>query len=111
MTTTAPEAGLPAAPEGPRELHEIASDIVRWWPRPYRGAVPFAEMMMSLRTIDDVYVKDNGEQVAAEDVVRHFLIQSAIWRGRAARRVKGELTRMLPPGSPSGRRPAGERTL
>jgi hypothetical protein len=73
-----------------RALHNIADEIVKDWPNPFFGAVPYIRAMRHLETMDDKYGED-----AAVNVVIYFLSNAKTWRGETARRVKAELKGML----------------
>ena len=73
-----------------RKIHEIASEILQDWKKPYFGAIPYIEAMLELNTIHDDYYLDT-----AESVVIYFLANAQTWRGETARRIKAELREML----------------
>lgn len=73
-----------------RKIHEIASEILQDWKKPYFGAIPYIEAMLQLNTIHDDYYLDT-----AESVVIYFLANAQTWRGETARRIKAELREML----------------
>ena len=73
-----------------RKIHEMASEILQDWKKPYFGAVPYIEAMLQLNTIHDDYYLDT-----AESVVIYFLANAQTWRGETARRIKAELKEML----------------
>lgn len=73
-----------------RKIHEIASEILQDWKKPYFGAVPYIEAMLQLNTIHDDYYLDT-----AESVVIYFLANAQTWRGETAKRIKAELREML----------------
>jgi hypothetical protein len=72
--------------DGQRTLSAIAAEIVRDWPKPYFGAVPYLGAMRQLESIRDDYGADS-----AKSIVLYFLGNANGWRGPAARRIKGEL--------------------
>lgn len=72
-----------------RPLHMIAEEILKDWKKPYFGAVPYLEAMLSLNTMSDMYFMDN-----ADSVVIYFLGNAQTWKGDTARRVKAELKKM-----------------
>jgi hypothetical protein len=74
----------------PRPLHAIAREIRSDWVKPYFGAVPYLEAMLSLEFITDSYYYDS-----ADSVVRYFLSNASTWRGDTARRIKAELKALL----------------
>lgn len=74
-----------------RSLRDIALDIKRTWPKVYFGAVPYLDAMRSLDTIHNDYGYDSGESI-----VRYFLSNAHTWKGDDARRLKAELTALLP---------------
>ena len=69
-----------------RPLYAIAEDIRRDWKKPYFGAIPYIEAMMSLDKITDRYGYDDGY-----GVVMYFLSNATSWRGAMARSIKAEL--------------------
>ena len=73
-----------------RELKVIAREIKRDWKRPYFGAVPYLDAMLSLNSINDDYGYDS-----ADSIVRYFLGNAKTWRGEKAREIKKELNFML----------------
>lgn len=73
-----------------RKIHEIASEILQDWKKPYFGAIPYIEAMLQLNTIHDDYYFDT-----AESVVIYFLANAQTWRGETAKRIKAELREML----------------
>ena len=73
-----------------RKIHEIASEILQDWKKPYFGAIPYIEAMLQLNTIHDNYYLDT-----AESVVIYFLANAQTWRGETAKRIKAELREML----------------
>lgn len=73
-----------------RPLHNIADEIIKDWPNPYFGAIPYISAMRHLETMDDRYGEDS-----AKNVVVYLLSNAATWRGDTARRVKAELKAMV----------------
>ena len=73
-----------------RKIHEIASEILQDWKKPYFGAIPYIEAMLQLNTIHDDYYLDT-----AESVVIYFLANAQTWRVETAKRIKAELMEML----------------
>ena len=73
-----------------RKIHEIASEILQDWKKPYFGAIHYIEAMLQLNTIHDDYYLDT-----AESVVIYFLANAQTWRGETAKRIKAELREML----------------
>ena len=73
-----------------RKIHEIASEILQDWKKPYFGAIPYIEAMLQLNTIHDNDCLDT-----AESVVIYFLANAQTWRGETAKRIKAELREML----------------
>lgn len=73
-----------------RPLHVIAREIKRVWAKPYFGAVPYLDAMLSLGSIKDNFYADSGKSV-----VIYFLANANTWRGDDARRIKAELKGML----------------
>lgn len=73
-----------------RSLSNIACEIKANWAKPYFGAVPYLDAMVSLNSVSDSYGYDS-----ADSIVRYFLANAATWRGDTARRIKAELKGML----------------
>lgn len=73
-----------------RPLTEIAADILRTWPKPYFGAVPYIQAMATMTSISEHYGLDTGRSI-----VTYFLSNATTWRGEDARRIKAELKSML----------------
>lgn len=78
-----------------RPLWQIAQEIRRDYlskgkdVHPY--AKPYVEAMLSLDSINDMYIADS-----AESIVRYALSNLGTWRGDTAKRIKAELREMLP---------------
>ena len=77
-------------PKTQRQLHEIASEISKTWPKPSFGAVPYLRAMLSLGNVGDSYGFDG-----ARSIVNYFLCNASTWRGADARRIKAELKAMM----------------
>jgi len=73
-----------------RPIYQIAEEILQDWKRPYFGAQPYINAMLSLNHINDKYINED-----ARSIVLYFLSNASTWRGATARRVKKELKRML----------------
>jgi hypothetical protein len=73
-----------------RSIAHIALDIRKAWPKPYFGAVPYLNAMLSLDAMTNMYGCDS-----ADSVVAYFLSNATTWRGADARRIKAELNAML----------------
>ena len=74
-----------------RPLYEIAKEIRSdWGSKIYFGAKPYLGAMLTLNSIDDMYMCDS-----AKTIVRYFLANANTWRGDVARRVKAELKEMI----------------
>jgi hypothetical protein len=73
-----------------RPVYEIAQDIRRTWPKPYFGAVPYIEAMLSMDSVDEDYFCDSGKSI-----VLYFLSNAGTWRGEDARRIKAELKALV----------------
>lgn len=69
-----------------RNISDVAYEIRKLWKKPYFGAVPYIETMMSLSDKDSMYICDS-----ATDIVIRFLGNANTWRGEDARRIKKEL--------------------
>ena len=74
-----------------RPLYEIAKEIRSdWGNKVYFGAKPYLDAMLTLNSIDDMYMCDS-----AKDIVIYFLSNASSWRGETARRIKKELNKMI----------------
>jgi hypothetical protein len=73
-----------------RLLFDIALEIRRDWKKVYFGAEPYLKAMETLKSINDDYYMDSGE-----NVVRYFLANAQTWRGETARKIKKELNQKL----------------
>lgn len=73
-----------------RSIASIARDIKRVWVKPYFGAVPYLDAMLSLNTISDKYFEDDGEMIVA-----YFLANASTFRGNDAKILKQELKQLL----------------
>lgn len=77
-----------ALPETP--FPRLVDTIMRDWPRPWFGAVPYLRAMLDLDEATDAYGYDGpGEAVL------YFLSNAAQWKGETAKAVKAELRRRL----------------
>ena len=73
-----------------RTLSTIAREIRADWKKPYFGAVPYLDAMLTLNSIDDEYYYDS-----AETIVLYFLANASTYRGDTAKRIKLELKSIL----------------
>jgi hypothetical protein len=73
-----------------RSLSTIAREIRSDWKKPYFGAVPYLDAMLSLDYIDDNYYYDSGRSI-----VIYFLANASTYRGETAKRIKTELKAIL----------------
>lgn len=73
-----------------RPIHQIAEEIRKDWQKPYFGAVPYLQAMLTIDSIKDDYYADS-----AKSVVLYFLSNATTWRGAKAREIKAELKAML----------------
>jgi hypothetical protein len=73
-----------------RPISEIASDIKRSWSRPYFGAVPYLNAMLSLGSASDSCGHDD-----ARSIMNYFLCNASTFRGPDAKRLKDELKTIL----------------
>ena len=73
-----------------RPISEIAREIKSDWKKPYFGAVPYLQAMMSLNSIDDEFYGFDD----AKSIVLYFLSNAGTWRGETAKRIKAELKAM-----------------
>lgn len=74
----------------PRGIRAIAADIQRDWQRVYWEARPALRSMHELRTLRDTHLGRS-----ADTIIREFLHHAMSWRGDVARRLKGELRRLI----------------
>ena len=73
-----------------RTLATIARDIRKTWAKPYFGAVPYLDAMLTLGGMGDKYGLDD-----ARSIVQYFLANANTWRGEDARRIKAELKSIM----------------
>jgi hypothetical protein len=73
-----------------RPIREIAREIKQKWAKPYFGAVPYLDAMLTVSTKEDMYYLDS-----AESLVLYFLGNANTFRGEDARRLKEELKKHL----------------
>ena len=73
-----------------RSISSIARDIKRVWVKPYFGAKPYLDAMLSLNTINDTYIYDD-----AKTVIMYFLANASTFRGNDAKILKQELKQLL----------------
>lgn len=73
-----------------RTLNQIACEIVKDWKKPYFGAVPYLDALLTMSSVDENYGYDSGKSI-----VLYFLSNAKSWRGETAKRVKAELKGML----------------
>jgi hypothetical protein len=90
------EAGRKFGAEEPRALYLIAREIRRDWKKPYFGAVPYLDVMLTLSDFSDGVGSDS-----ARSIVLYFLANAQTWRGGVARHIKAELKAMLKTGERS----------
>ena len=73
-----------------RSLATIAREIRSDWKKPYFGAVPYIQAMLSLDKISDQYGDED-----AKGIVMYFLSNASSWRGEKAKAIKAELKAMI----------------
>jgi hypothetical protein len=73
-----------------RSISSIARDIKRVWVKPYFGAKPYLDAMMSLDNINSKYMYDD-----ARSVIMYFLANASTFRGNDAKVLKAELKNLL----------------
>lgn len=71
---------------GARPIRQIALEIKREWKKPYFGAVPYLDALLSLDAASDYYMNES-----ARSIILYFLSNASAWRGDAAKRLKAEL--------------------
>lgn len=69
-----------------RSISQIAEEIKRSWSRPYFGAVPYLNAMLSLESASDHYGADG-----ARSIINYFLANASTFRGSEAKVLKAEL--------------------
>jgi hypothetical protein len=69
-----------------RPLRHIAREIRTAWQKPYFGAVPYIDAMMTLDQITDMYYDDS-----AKSIVLYFLANAGTFKGERAKELKAEL--------------------
>jgi len=69
-----------------RPIYEIAYEIKKDWEKPYFGAVPYLEAMLTLSVLDDNFYMDSGDII-----IRYFLSNASTYRGEKAKALKAEL--------------------
>ena len=73
-----------------RSISSIARDIKKVWIKPYFGAKPYLDAMMSLDKINDRFYEDS-----ASLVVMYFLANASTFRGNNAKVLKQELKNLM----------------
>jgi hypothetical protein len=73
-----------------RSLSTIAREIRADWKKPYFGAVPYLDAMLTLNSVTDNYYYDSGRSIVA-----YFLANASTYRGETAKRIKLELKSIL----------------
>ena len=73
-----------------RSISTIAYEIVKKWPKPYFGAVPYIDAMKQLNLITDTYIAESGRSI-----VSYFLSNASSWKGDDAKRIKAELKQLM----------------
>jgi hypothetical protein len=73
-----------------RSLSTIAREIRSDWKKPYFGAVPYLDAMLTLNSVSDPYYYDSGRSIVA-----YFLANASTYRGETAKRIKLELKSIL----------------
>ena len=72
------------------KIWQIAKLIKQNWTKPYFGAVPYINAMMSVEDITDRFGFD-----PATEIVNYFLGNASTWRGETAKAIKAELKRRV----------------
>jgi hypothetical protein len=74
-----------------RPLSEIAREIYKdWGSKVNFAAKPYLEAMLTLNSINDMYMFDS-----ARSIVAYFLSNARSWKGPKAKEIKKELKDML----------------
>lgn len=72
-----------------RPIYEIAQEIYKEWPTVNVAAAPYLEAMTTMNQITETFGVES-----CSDILDHFLVSAATWRGESARRIKAELKKM-----------------
>ena len=72
-----------------RPVNQIAQEIMNDWNKVYFGAKPYLAAMLTLDSIDSMYIQDT-----AKSIVLYFLANAKTWKGAKAREIKKELNTM-----------------
>ena len=75
-----------------RTFSEIAREIKSLWSKPYFGAVPYLDALMSIHSTDK-----NAPYMfeTAKDVTLYLLANMGTFKGEDAKRIKSELKKMI----------------
>ncbi len=73
-----------------RPIYIIAADIRKDWSKPYFGAVPYINALLTLNSLKDYYGLDS-----AHTIIIYFLSNATSWRGDIARKIKLELKQII----------------
>ena len=73
-----------------RKISEIAREICEVWKKPYFGAMPYLNAMLSLEDKNSNYGYDS-----AHSIVLYFLSNASTFKGEDAKRLKAELKEVL----------------
>jgi hypothetical protein len=73
-----------------RPICEIAKEIKKDWTKPYFGAVPYLNAMLTLNKVTDSYGLDS-----AKSIIAYFLGNASTWKGEKARELKKELNKLI----------------
>lgn len=76
--------------EKKRSIRQIALEIKQVWKNVYFGAEPYLVAMLSLHSVKDKYMFEDGATI-----VRYFLANAQTFRGDDAKRIKTELKELL----------------
>ena len=74
----------------PRQIYQIAEDIVKDWKKPHYSAKPYLAVMRRIRTPEQQVVRETGRSI-----VEYFLENSKSYTGPSAKKLKQELKDLL----------------
>ena len=74
----------------PRQIYQIAEDIVKDWKNPHYSAMPYLVVMRRIRTPEEQYMRETGRSI-----VEYFLENSKSYTGPSAKKLKQELKDLL----------------
>jgi hypothetical protein len=73
-----------------KPISAIAKEILADWKNVNYAAKPYLQAMLSLNSVDDKYILDDGRSVVA-----YFLCNASQWKGPVAREIKAQLKNLI----------------